>query len=132
MVQFSRYLGKTSSNSEQDSLGICKNTHMRWITAGESHGQALSAIIEGMPAHVVVTTEDIDFHLARRRLGVGRGARQNFEADKVTILGGVASYTQFMIKHYLSELKPNSGSSIKDQVSRLEARVDTIIELLGR
>jgi len=62
---------------------------MRWITAGESHGQALSAIIEGMPAHVAVTTEDIDFHLARRRLGVGRGARQNFEADKVTILGGV-------------------------------------------
>ncbi len=62
---------------------------MRWITAGESHGQALSAIIEGMPAHVAITTEDIDFHLARRRLGVGRGARQNFEADKVTILGGV-------------------------------------------
>jgi hypothetical protein len=50
----------------------------------------------------------------------------------VTILGGIASYTQFMIKHYLSELKPNSGSSIKDQVSRLEARVDTIIELLGK
>ena len=50
----------------------------------------------------------------------------------VTILGGVASYTQFMIKHYLSELKPNSGSSLKDQVSRLEARVDTIIELLGK
>lgn len=62
---------------------------MRWITAGESHGQALSAIIEGMPAHVAITTADIDFHLARRRLGVGRGARQNFEADKVTILGGV-------------------------------------------
>jgi len=63
--------------------------HMRWITAGESHGQALSAIIEGMPAHIQITTADIDFHLARRRLGVGRGARQNFEADKVTILGGV-------------------------------------------
>ena len=62
---------------------------MRWITAGESHGQALSAIIEGMPAHVAITTGDIDFHLARRRLGVGRGARQNFEADKVSILGGV-------------------------------------------
>jgi chorismate synthase len=62
---------------------------MRWITAGESHGQALSAIVEGLPAHISVTTEDIDFHLARRRLGVGRGARQNFEADKVTILGGV-------------------------------------------
>ena len=50
----------------------------------------------------------------------------------VTVLGGIASYTQFMIKHYLSELKPNSGSSLKDQVSRLEARVDTIIELLGK
>ena len=62
---------------------------MRWLTAGESHGQALSAIIEGIPASVSVTTADIDYHLERRRLGVGRGARQNFEADKVTILGGV-------------------------------------------
>jgi hypothetical protein len=50
----------------------------------------------------------------------------------IAVLGGMASYTQFMIKHYLSELKPNSGSSIKDQVSRLETRVDTIIELLGK
>jgi chorismate synthase len=62
---------------------------MRWLTAGESHGQALSAIVEGIPASVAVTTADIDYHLQRRRLGVGRGARQNFEADKVTILGGV-------------------------------------------
>ena len=62
---------------------------MRWLTAGESHGQALSAILEGIPASVSVTTADIDYHLERRRLGVGRGARQNFEADKVTILGGV-------------------------------------------
>jgi chorismate synthase len=62
---------------------------MRWLTAGESHGQALSAIVEGIPASVEITTADIDFHLQRRRLGVGRGARQNFEADKVTILGGV-------------------------------------------
>lgn len=62
---------------------------MRWLTAGESHGQALSAIVEGIPASVQVTTADIDYHLERRRLGVGRGARQNFEADKVTILGGV-------------------------------------------
>jgi hypothetical protein len=50
----------------------------------------------------------------------------------ITVLGGVAAYVQFMIKHYLSELKPNSGTSIKDQVSRLEARVDTIIEMLGK
>ena len=62
---------------------------MRWLTAGESHGQALSAIVEGIPASVTITTADIDYHLQRRRLGVGRGARQNFEADKVTILGGV-------------------------------------------
>jgi hypothetical protein len=50
----------------------------------------------------------------------------------ISILGGVAAYVQFMIKHYLSELKPNSGSSIKDQVNRLEARVDTIIDLLHK
>ena len=62
---------------------------MRWLTAGESHGQALSAILEGIPASVEITTADIDQHLKRRRLGYGRGARQNFEADKVTILGGV-------------------------------------------
>ena len=50
----------------------------------------------------------------------------------ISILGGVAAYVQFMIKHYLSELRPNGGSSIKDQVNRLEARVDTIIEMLTK
>ena len=50
----------------------------------------------------------------------------------VSVLGGMASYTQFMIRHYLKELKPNGGSSMKDQVNRLEARVDTIIEMLGK
>lgn len=70
-------------------MDFCKNMHMRWLTAGESHGQALSAIVEGIPASVAVTTADIDYHLQRRRLGAGRGARQTFEADKVTILGGV-------------------------------------------
>jgi hypothetical protein len=50
----------------------------------------------------------------------------------VTVLGGVAAYLQFLVKHYLNELKPNGGSSIKDQVNRLEARVDTIIEMLGK
>ena len=62
---------------------------VRWLTAGESHGQALSAIIEGIPAHVHVTSEDIGRDLARRRLGAGRGARMKFEADEVRILGGV-------------------------------------------
>jgi len=62
---------------------------LRWLTAGESHGPALSAIIEGLPAHVEITSEMIDADLRRRRLGYGRGARQNFEADVVTILGGI-------------------------------------------
>ena len=48
----------------------------------------------------------------------------------IAVLGGVASYVQFMIKHYLSELKPNSGSSLKDSVNRLETRVDKIYDLL--
>jgi len=50
----------------------------------------------------------------------------------VTVLGGVTAMLQFLVKHYLAELKPNSGSSLKDQVNRLEARVDTIIEMLGK
>src|SRR3954467_9412460 len=62
---------------------------LRWLTAGESHGPALVAILEGLPAHVRVTTDDIADALARRRLGFGRGARMKFEADAVTILGGV-------------------------------------------
>jgi len=73
----------------QVRAGICHNMSMRWLTAGESHGQALSAIIEGIPASIAVTSKEIDYHLARRRLGFGRGARQNFEADKITILGGI-------------------------------------------
>lgn len=62
---------------------------LRWLTAGESHGPALTAIIEGLPADISVTTSDIDRDLARRRLGVGRGARMKFEQDVVTIKGGV-------------------------------------------
>ena len=62
---------------------------LRWLTAGESHGPALVAILEGLPAHVPVTTADLAEALARRRLGFGRGARMKFEADAVTILGGV-------------------------------------------
>lgn len=48
----------------------------------------------------------------------------------VTVLGGVTAMIQFLIKHYLSELKPNSGSSLRDQVNRLETRVDKIFDLL--
>ena len=62
---------------------------LRWLTAGESHGPALTAILEGVPAGVSVTSDDIQLDLARRRLGVGRGARQKFERDELDILGGV-------------------------------------------
>ena len=62
---------------------------LRWITAGESHGEALTAVVEGMPAGVEVTTSEIGQALARRRLGFGRGARMKFEADDVKIIGGV-------------------------------------------
>lgn len=60
---------------------------LRWLTAGESHGPALVATVDGLPAGVEVTTSDIGDALARRRLGYGRGARQKFEQDEVEILG---------------------------------------------
>ena len=62
---------------------------LRWTTAGESHGRALVAVVEGMVAGVSVTTGDIAEQLRRRRLGYGRGARMKFEQDQVTVLGGV-------------------------------------------
>ena len=62
---------------------------LRWLTAGESHGPALVAILEGVPAGVEVTSADVSAALARRRLGYGRGARMKFEQDQVSVLGGV-------------------------------------------
>jgi len=60
----------------------------RWLTAGESHGRALVAICDGVPAGVEITTADIAAALARRRAGYGRGARMKFEQDEVEITGG--------------------------------------------
>jgi len=62
---------------------------LRYLTAGESHGRALIATIEGLPAHVAISTDEISDALARRRLGVGRGARMKFERDEVTLMTGV-------------------------------------------
>ncbi|MDT6988150.1 chorismate synthase [Streptomyces lusitanus] len=64
-------------------------SRLRWLTAGESHGPALVATLEGLPAGVPITTDMVADHLARRRLGYGRGARMKFERDEVTFLGGV-------------------------------------------
>ncbi|MFI8276898.1 chorismate synthase [Streptomyces sp. NPDC085929] len=73
-------------------------SRLRWLTAGESHGPALVATLEGLPAGVPVTTELVAEHLARRRLGYGRGARMKFEQDEITFLGGV--------RHGLSQGSP--------------------------
>ncbi|WP_329109330.1 chorismate synthase [Micromonospora sp. NBC_01699] len=62
---------------------------LRWLTAGESHGPALVALLEGVPAGIEVTSEEIIAELARRRLGYGRGARMAFERDEIEIIGGV-------------------------------------------
>ena len=62
---------------------------LRYLTAGESHGPALVVVIEGLPAGLPLTIEEIGDELARRRLGFGRGPRMRFERDEVEFLGGV-------------------------------------------
>ena len=62
---------------------------LRWLTAGESHGPVLVGVLEGLPAGVRVTTDDVRAALHQRRLGHGRGARMTFEQDQVRFLGGV-------------------------------------------
>src|SRR5919206_3704149 len=62
---------------------------LRFLTAGESHGRALVVVVEGLPAGLTITVEDLQAELARRRLGFGRGPRMRFEQDAVTIVGGV-------------------------------------------
>ncbi|MDQ1429210.1 MAG: chorismate synthase [Acidimicrobiaceae bacterium] len=62
---------------------------LRFLTAGESHGQALVVIVEGLPAGLELSLEDVQGELARRRLGYGRGPRMRFEADELTLVGGI-------------------------------------------
>src|SRR5512132_1257969 len=62
---------------------------LRYLTAGESHGRALVAVLEGLPAGVPLTTAEIARELARRRLGYGRGKRMRFEEDRLEVLGGL-------------------------------------------
>ena len=62
---------------------------LRYLTAGESHGQALVVIVEGLPSNLPVTASDFSAELARRRLGFGRGPRQKFEQDEIELIGGI-------------------------------------------
>jgi len=62
---------------------------LRYLTAGESHGQALVVVMEGLPAGLPITVEQIQEEMGRRRLGYGRGPRQRFEQDELTLIGGV-------------------------------------------
>src|SRR2546427_4995935 len=62
---------------------------LRFLTSGESHGRALVVIVEGLPAGLPLTIEEVEGELARRRLGFGRGPRMRFEQDEVTLVAGV-------------------------------------------
>ncbi len=97
---------------------------LRFLTAGESHGQALTVIVEGLPAGLPITLEEIQGELARRRLGYGRGPRQRFEQDEVTILGGVrhgrtlGSPVSIVIANsewpkWMDEMSPAAGATTK-------------------
>ncbi len=72
-------------NSAHGSLGLM----LRYLTAGESHGQGLVVVMEGLPAGLQITVEQIQAEMSRRRLGYGRGPRQKFEVDDLTLIGGV-------------------------------------------
>ena len=62
---------------------------MNFVSAGESHGKALAGIIEGLPSNLEIDIDEINYYLALRQSGYGRGARQKIESDKVEILSGV-------------------------------------------
>jgi chorismate synthase len=83
------YPARCRANEHLDNRHGRIGTMLRWLTAGESHGRALVAICEGVPAGVEVTTTDVALALARRRGGYGRGARMKFEQDEVELTAGV-------------------------------------------
>jgi chorismate synthase len=113
----------TSSIVATDSL----TAMLRYLTAGESHGQALVVVVEGLPAHLPITVADISGELARRRLGFGRGPRQRFEQDEIELLGGIrhgrtlGSPVSILIKNtewfrsdvWHEEMSPHPGATKK-------------------
>ncbi|WP_328623527.1 chorismate synthase [Streptomyces sp. NBC_00354] len=106
-------------------------SRLRWLTAGESHGPALVATLEGLPAGVPVTTGLVAADLARRRLGHGRGARMRFEQDEVTLLGGVrhglsigspvavmVANTEWPKWQQVMSPEPVDGAALRDRTGR--------------
>ena len=100
---------------------------LRYLTAGESHGQALVVIVEGLPSNLPVVVADIADELARRRLGFGRGPRQKFEQDEIELIGGIrhgrtlGSPVAVLIKNtewfrsdvWHEEMSPHTGATKK-------------------
>ncbi len=90
---------------------------LRYLTAGESHGQALVVIVEGLPAGLPITVEEIQEEMGRRRLGYGRGPRQRFEADEITLVGGVR-HGRTLGSPIAIEIKTASGSAATSGTKR--------------
>ena len=85
---------------------------MRYLTAGESHGPRLTAIIEGVPAGLPLTAEDINGDLKRRQGGYGRGGRMKIESDKVEITSGVRHGKTNLMLRLLKQLYPSMPSRV--------------------
>ena len=102
---------------------------LRWLTAGESHGPALVAVLDGVPAGVALNSADVSRELARRRLGYGRGARMAFEQDEVELVGGVRHGVTLGMGDILRSRKVLllvSGAHKREAMERLrEPRVST-------
>lgn len=113
---------------------------LRFLTAGESHGQALTVTVEGLPAGLAVLAEDLQSELGRRRLGFGRGPRQRFEADDIELLGGIrhgrtlGSPVSVMIRNtewfrsdvWHEEMSPAPGSTKKPLTTPRPGHADLV------
>src|SRR5262249_25940234 len=81
--------GSARPASQVAQESIISLTVLRWLTAGESHGPQLTVVVEGLPAGLELTADDLRPDLRRRQGGHGRGGRQQIEVDEARILGGV-------------------------------------------
>ena len=95
---------------------------LRFLTAGESHGQALVVIVEGLPAGLPITVEDIQAEMARRRLGYGRGPRQKFEQDELTLARRRASRPHARLAGRDRDQELASGSAATSGTRRCRRR----------